>query len=150
MSSARIRPINRGRCFAPATAPLAVLLRECHSYNRLHDITGILRYTSEGRFLQVLEGPKSAVRRLYYHGILSDPRHYHCQMLGEGMWPLHSFATWTMGFNYAQSPTTCALCSARRPLIASASNSDFNPAPSCWEYFSILYRRTTPAWQEHP
>ena len=103
MSAARSRPINRGRCFAPATAPLAVLLRECHSYNRLHDITGILRYTLEGWFLQVLEGPKSAVRRLYYHGILSDPRHYHCQVLGEGTWPLHSFAAWTMGFHYAQS-----------------------------------------------
>ena len=95
--------MNQGRCFAPAAAPLAVLLRECHSYTRLHDIIGILHYTPEGRFLQVLKGPKFAVRRLYYHSILSDPRHYHCQVLGEGTWPLHSFATWTMGFHYAQS-----------------------------------------------
>ena len=70
--------MNQGRCFAPAAALLAVLLRECHSYNRLHDIIGILHYTPEGRFLQVLEGSKSAVRLLYYHGILSDPHHYHC------------------------------------------------------------------------
>ena len=107
--------MNCGRCFAPATAPLAVLLRECHSYNRLHDITGILRYTLEGRFLQVLEGSKSTVRLLYYHGILSDPRHYHCQVLGEGTWPLHSFATWTMGLRHAQSHNLSTLLGEAAP-----------------------------------
>jgi len=95
--------MNHRRLFAPATASLEILLRECHSYNRMHDITSILRYTPEERFLQVLKGPKFAVRRLCYHGILSDPRHYHCQVPGEGVWPLRSFAIWTMGFHYTQS-----------------------------------------------
>ena len=107
--------MNQGRCFAPAAALLAVLLRECHFYNRLYDITGTLRYTPDGRFLQVLKGPKFAVRRLYYHSILSDPRHYHCQMLGEGTWPPHSFATWTMDFHYAQSHNLRTLLSEAAP-----------------------------------
>lgn len=79
------------------------LLLECRAYNQRHDITGVLLHTPEGRFLQVLEGPRAAVRRLYYHGILSDLRHFHAQVLGEGAWPQRSFATWTMGFRHAQA-----------------------------------------------
>ena len=84
------------------TIALDVLLQQSRAYNRQHDITGVLLHTPEGRFLQVLEGPRAAVRHLYYHGILSDQRHHHCQVLGEGPWPERSFATWTMGFRHAQ------------------------------------------------
>ena len=62
----------------------------------------MLLHTPEGRFLQVLEGPRAAVRHLYYHRILSDQRHHHCHVLGEGPWPERSFATWKMGFRHAQ------------------------------------------------
>jgi len=142
--------MNRGRCFAPATAPLAVLRRECHSYNRLHDIIGILRYTTEGWFLQVLEGPKSAVRRLYYHGILSDPCHYHCQVLGEGAWPLCSFAIWKMGFRYAQSHDL-------RTLLGEAAPNSLSLIPRFYPRTHLLEmildfvaQDQPPAWQEHP
>lgn len=83
-------------------AALNTLLHQCRAYNQEHDITGVLLHTPEGRFLQVLEGPRAAVRHLYYHAILSDSRHHHCQVLGEGSWPERSFATWTMGFRHAQ------------------------------------------------
>ena len=83
-------------------AALDALLRQARAYNRQHNITGVLLHTPEGRFLQVLEGPRAAVRHLYYHAILSDPRHHHCRVLGEGSWPTRSFATWTMGFRPAQ------------------------------------------------
>ena len=86
-----------------AAAALDTLLRQSRTYNQQHDITGVLLHTPEGHFLQVLEGPQAAVRHLYYHTILSDPRHHHCQVLGEGPWPQRSFATWTMGFRTAQA-----------------------------------------------
>ena len=124
--------MNCGRCFAPATAPLAVLLRECHSYNRLHDITGTLRYTPDGRFLQVLKGPKFAVRRLYYHGILSDSRHYYCQVLGEGAWPLRSFVTGMMGLRHAQSHDLRTLLGEAAPNSLSLIPR-FYPALTFWE-----------------
>lgn len=83
-------------------AALDELLHQSRAYNQQHDITGVLLHTPEGRFLQVLEGPRAAVRHLYYHAILSDTRHHHCRVLGEGAWPERSFAGWTMGFRHTQ------------------------------------------------
>ena len=103
-------------------ASLNGLLRQCRAHNQEHDITGVLRHTPEGRFLQVLEGPRTAVRHLYYHAILSDMRHHHCQALGEGSWPKRSFATWTMGFRHAQPHNL-------RTLLGEAAPNDLEVLP---------------------
>ncbi|SFP88995.1 BLUF domain-containing protein [Hymenobacter arizonensis] len=95
--------IYQSQWMAPMdAAALDGLLHQCRIYNQRHDITGVLLHTPEGRFLQVLEGARATVRHLYYHGILSDARHHHCQVLGEGSWPQRSFAAWSMGFRHAQ------------------------------------------------
>ena len=129
---------------------MAVLLRECNSHNRLYDITGTLRYTPDGRFLQVLKGPKFAVRRLCYHGILSDLHHYYCQMLGEGAWPLRSFATGMMGFRYAQSHDL-------RTLLGEAAPNSLSLIPRFYPRTHLLEmildfvaQDQPPAWQEYP
>ena len=131
-------------------ASLDALLRECRTYNRLHDITGVLLHTPEGRFLQVLEGRRAAVRRLYYHGILSDPRHYHCQVLGEGPWPQRSFATWTMGFRHAQAGDL-------RTLLGEATNNSLGLTPRPYPRPQLLglvldfvEQDLVPTWQEQP
>ena len=82
---------------------LTALLHHARTYNQAHDITGILLYTPDGRFLQVLEGPQEAVRWLYYHAIVTDPRHYNCQVLSEGASPRRSFLEWSMAFRAAQA-----------------------------------------------
>lgn len=92
------------------------------AHNQEHDITGVLRHTPEGRFLQVLEGPRTAVRHLYYHAILFDMRHHHCQVLDEGAWPKRSFATWTMGFRHAQPHNL-------RTLLGEAAPNDLGLLP---------------------
>ena len=84
---------------APA---LAALLRRGRAHNQAHHISGVLLHTADGRFLQVLEGPKTAVRHLYYHVILSDTRHFHCQVISEGPCAQRSFAGWAMGCRLAQ------------------------------------------------
>jgi hypothetical protein len=80
---------------------LAALLHRGRAHNQAHGISGVLLHTTDGRFLQVLEGPKTAVRHLYYHVILSDTRHFHCQVLGEGFGAQRSFGGWTMGCRMA-------------------------------------------------
>ena len=50
---------------------LTTLLNRSRMYNRYHDITGILLYTPDGRFLQVLEGPRQEVRNLYFNTIVA-------------------------------------------------------------------------------
>ncbi|OGX91757.1 BLUF domain-containing protein [Hymenobacter coccineus] len=82
---------------------LAALLRRGRAHNQEHNISGVLLHTADGRFLQVLEGPKTAVRHLYYHVILSDTRHFHCQVISEGPCAQRSFADWTMGCRLAQA-----------------------------------------------
>ncbi len=91
---------------------LAALLQRGRAHNQAHNISGVLLHTSDGRFLQVLEGPQTAVRHLYYHVILSDTRHFHCQVLGEGRIAQRSFAGWTMGCRVARPADLCALLGA--------------------------------------
>ena len=65
----------------PFEAPeLTGLLNHARAYNLRNHISGILLYTPQGKFLQVLEGPQATVQSLYYHGIVADPRHTHCQV----------------------------------------------------------------------
>ena len=40
---------------------IVALLAGCRAYNATHNITGLLLYTPDGRFLQVLEGEESIV-----------------------------------------------------------------------------------------
>ena len=82
---------------------LTALLYHSRAYNQRHEITGVLLYTPDGRFLQVLEGPRQAVRHLYFDTILADPRHYDCRVLGEGPNPSRSFPGWDMAFKAAQA-----------------------------------------------
>ena len=55
------------------------------------------------------------MRHLYYHSILSDARHHHCRVLGEGSWPERSFASWTMGFRQVQAHDLRTLLSEAAP-----------------------------------
>ncbi len=82
---------------------LAALLDQARANNKRHGITGMLLYTSDGRFLQVLEGTRDAVRQLYYQHIAADPRHYNCRVYDEGPCPHRCFAGWNLGFREAQA-----------------------------------------------
>jgi hypothetical protein len=88
---------------------LAALLHRGRAHNQANNISGVLLHTSDGRFLQVLEGPKTAVRHLFYHVILSDTRHFHCQTISEGPCAQRSFAGWTMGCRVARPEDLRAL-----------------------------------------
>ena len=90
-------------------AELTALLQQSRSHNQRVHITGLLLYSPDGRFLQILEGEDTDVRQLYYQLILSDPRHYQCRVLGEGNCAERSFADWNMGFRIAQEKDLHAL-----------------------------------------
>ncbi|GAA4012027.1 hypothetical protein GCM10022408_25760 [Hymenobacter fastidiosus] len=102
--------IYQSRASAPFTdAELAALLLGSRTYNRHVHVTGLLLHAPDGRFLQILEGEEADVCQLYYAKILSDPRHYQCQVLGEGHCAERSFADWSMGFQVAQADDLYAL-----------------------------------------
>jgi len=74
---------------------LAAILRQSKSHNPSVGVTGVLCY-SGGIFLQVLEGGRSAVNRLY-NRIATDPRHTDVELLSYQEIDERRFAGWSMG-----------------------------------------------------
>lgn len=89
-----------------ATTPLdedelAALLVTCRANNAEAQLTGMLVYR-DGRFLQVLEGPETAVRGLLTR-LSADPRHRGMRIMFEEPIMERQFAEWTMGFERADT-----------------------------------------------
>ena len=82
---------------------IVTLLARCRAYNTTHNITGLLLYTLDGRFLQVLEGEESIVRSLYLNKISTDPRQFSCRIYSEGPTLKRSFPNWPLGFRNASA-----------------------------------------------
>lgn len=90
-----------------ATQPFSeTQLQELLAWSRAHNtelnITGLLLY-SDGRFVQVLEGPEAAVLALYAR-IQNDPRHSQVVTVREGLCSERRFADWTMGMGRVAGP----------------------------------------------
>ena len=90
--------IYRSQATAPLEpAQLTQLRDQARAFNQRHDLTGLLLYSPDHEFLQVLEGEEDAVRALYHQHIAHDPRHRDCFVLSEGPWLHRSFPDWRMG-----------------------------------------------------
>lgn len=82
-----IRLIYSSKSVGPQTAEVTdSILRKAHASNVQDDITGVL-CEGQGMYLQVLEGERGAVTRLYAR-IFADPRHtglelLHCESITE-------------------------------------------------------------------
>ena len=74
---------------------LITILRQSKSHNPTVGVTGVLCF-SGGIFLQVLEGGRSAVNRLY-NRIAADPRHTDVEVLLYEEIGERRFASWSMG-----------------------------------------------------
>jgi hypothetical protein len=74
---------------------LVTILRQSKANNPTIGITGVLCF-SDGIFLQVLEGGRSAVNRLY-NRIAADPRHTAVEVLLYEEIGERRFASWSMG-----------------------------------------------------
>lgn len=72
------------------------LLAESRTNNARRDVTGMLLYRG-GRFVQILEGPESAVRDVMAT-ITGDPRHTDVRVLIDEFIAERNFAEWTMGY----------------------------------------------------
>ncbi|MFS0735161.1 BLUF domain-containing protein [Microbacterium sp. 1P10UB] len=77
-------------------ADLAALLAQSRESNERLGLTGMLLYRS-GRFIQILEGPRQAVRDLVAR-IGRDSRHADMRILLEERVPARWFSDWTMGY----------------------------------------------------
>ncbi len=91
-----VRLLYASRAAQAANAEdLAAILRQCRAHNPAHGITGVL-CCSDDLYLQVLEGGRSAVNRLY-NRIVADPRHKEVELLSYQQIGERHFAGWAMG-----------------------------------------------------
>ena len=72
------------------------LLNQARIYNKENGITGMLIYRN-AKFMQVLEGEKTSVERIYYK-IYKDRRHKRVVRVVEGGSEDRIFKNWSMGF----------------------------------------------------
>lgn len=80
---------------------LQQILSVSRENNAKLDVTGVLLY-DDGNILQVLEGEKNTLRRLYGK-ITQDHRHYGCIILQDTPSETRSFENWSMGFKTVNS-----------------------------------------------
>ena len=78
-----------------ATETLNAILKQSTQNNPVAGVTGVLCFSGE-IFLQVLEGGRQQVSRLYNH-IARDPRHSDVLLLSYEEIAERSFAGWSMG-----------------------------------------------------
>jgi hypothetical protein len=91
-----VRLLYASRAVAPIVPEaLAAIVREAKAHNPKHGITGVLCCSSD-IFLQVLEGGRPAVNRLY-NRIFADPRHKEVELLSYAQIGERRFSGWSMG-----------------------------------------------------
>ncbi|WP_421877103.1 BLUF domain-containing protein [Marinoscillum sp.] len=77
-------------------AAMEQLLHVARHYNKSNDISGLLLHYND-RFIQVLEGPKESVQKLYAK-IQKDKRHHSPTVVFEGPIQSRIFKNWSMGY----------------------------------------------------
>ena len=97
---------------------LQSILRQCKDNNPTQGITGLLCHCSGSAiFMQVLEGGRAAVNRLYLT-IAQDPRHTDVMLLSYEEIPERRFAGWAMGqVNLARLNPALLLKYSATPLL---------------------------------
>ncbi len=91
-----VRLLYASRAIAPTAADeLGTILRQCKANNPTQGITGVL-CCSDDMYLQVLEGGRTAVNRLYKR-IVADPRHKDVELLSYQQIGERRFAGWSIG-----------------------------------------------------
>jgi hypothetical protein len=91
-----VRLMYASRAAQPLGAEeLSALVRHCQTSNPKLGITGVL-CSSEGLYIQVLEGGRAAVNKLY-NQIAADPRHRDVTLLTYEEIAERRFASWAMG-----------------------------------------------------
>ena len=91
----RLMYASRATAAADAEA-VAAIVKQSKAANAKHGITGVLCCCSQGTFLQVLEGGREAVSRLY-NRIAADARHRDVVLLAYEEIAERRFAGWSMG-----------------------------------------------------
>jgi len=90
-----VRLLYTSRAAGNANGAVSSIMQQSHAYNPQQGITGVLCH-SDSLYLQVLEGGREQVNRLYGK-IARDPRHVDVMLLHYEEISERRYAGWTMG-----------------------------------------------------
>ena len=118
---------------------LVEILEVSRRKNAERDITGLLLYRG-GNFLQVLEGPASAVDALY-QTIANDPRHKGIILIARKAITERDFPNWEMGFTNLDTLSPDDLPNYSTILDEPFDNQTFSARPSLAHHFVKVFRQ---------
>jgi hypothetical protein len=124
-----------------AQKDLVDLLTVSRRNNTADGITGLLLF-KEGKFMQLLEGEKEAVDRLF-EKIKSDPRHGNVITLLSGEQDGRGFADFSMGFQNLDDPSVRSLPGYSPYLDTPLSADAFSDDPTNAQRLLRIFKRTT-------
>lgn len=102
--------IYQSQAMVPFEGPeLLALQQQAQAYNQAHGIASVLLHTPDGRLLQLLEGPETTVRRLYYQRLEADSRHRDCHIVAQGPALVPTLTGWFFEIRAAQPADLRAL-----------------------------------------
>jgi hypothetical protein len=119
-------------------AELRGLLKQANERNAKARTTGMLLYKN-GRFMQILEGPKAAVKATFGR-ISKDPRHYGIIVLIKETAEERHFPGCPMAFRDLDSPEQRAVPGYSEFLKTPLSGKEFASNPSRCEKLLLLFK----------
>ena len=114
--------------------------------NAKANITGMLLYL-QGRFIQILEGPKEAIDNLYGK-IIQDPRHKNPQIILEGRIVKRNFSNWNMGFKLLDLNEFSELSGFQDPDAFFTKNDINNSSHPALIFMRLFYQKNNTDYKE--
>ena len=124
------------KLFGPAE--LREMLRESNVRNKEAGITGMLLY-KDGRFMQILEGPKAAVKTTFGR-ISKDPRHHGIIVILKESAEERHFPGWPMAFRDLDSPEQRTVPGYSEFLNTPLTGAELASHPSRCEKLLLLFK----------
>ena len=131
---------------------LSFLLCQSRDNNAPDAITGMLLYMegrfidrTEGRFIQLMEGPEANVRAMF-KTIRGDERHKGIVLLETGNYPARNFPDWSMGFEPTDKDTN-EMAAGYFELTEGSLESHLNKKPAeALNYLKTFYNINKVDW----
>jgi len=120
-------------------AELRSLLKQASERNAQAGATGMLLY-KDGRFMQILEGPKAAVKTTFGR-ISKDPRHHGIIVILKESAEERHFPGWPMAFRDLDSPEQRTVPGYSEFLNTPLTGKEFASTPSRCEKLLLLFRQ---------
>lgn len=118
---------------------LTALLETSRRNNAAGDVTGMLLY-KEGNFMQALEGPETAVRRVHSR-IESDSRHKGLLTLVDKPITERQFPGWSMGFRDLATQSLRAVDGYNEFLNTPFTGREFSSNPSLAQKLLLTFKQ---------